>query len=127
VQDLCNGYPQMRGRYHYHGPSPCLPNETANETLIGYAIDGFGIYRMYDAHGRQLTDADLDACHGRTSKVTWNGARRRIYHYVMTREYPYTVGCFRGTPIRTPRRLGPPPGMRLRPWGSPPPPGAALF
>jgi hypothetical protein len=127
VQDLCNGHPQMRGQYHYHGPSPCLPNETANETLIGYAIDGFGIYSMYDAHGRQLTDADLDACHGRTSEVTWNGTQRRIYHYVLTREYPYTVGCFRGTPIRTPRRLGPPPGMRLRPWGPPPPPGAALF
>jgi hypothetical protein len=68
VQDLCNGHPQMQGQYHYHGPSPCLPSQTANETLIGYALDGFGIYSLYDAHGRELTDADLDECHGRTAR-----------------------------------------------------------
>ena len=32
----------------------------------------------------------------------------RIYHYVATLEYPYSVGCFRGTPIQTGR--GGPPG-----------------
>ena len=26
----------------------------------------------------------------------WNGRLRRIYHYVATLEYPYTVGCFHG-------------------------------
>ena len=103
VQDLCNGHPQMRGEYHYHGPSPCLPGETAEEQLIGYALDGFGIYSIYDANGTELTDADLDACHGRVSKVMWNGTRVAIYHYVLTREYPYTIGCFRGTPLRLAR------------------------
>ncbi len=132
VQDLCDGHPQMQGEYHYHGPSRCLPNESANEKLIGYALDGFGIYSMYDAHGRELTDADLDACHGRTSAVMWNGRRVSIYHYVLTREYPYTVGCFRGTPVAVPRArgrfrrppfrhgLGPPPPMRDG-FGPPPP------
>jgi hypothetical protein len=125
VQDLCNGHPQMQGQYHYHGPSPCLPNQTANETLIGYALDGFGIYSIYDAHGRELTDADLDECHGRTSEIDWGGARVTMYHYVLTREYPYTVGCFRGTPaiVRGPAsrggRRGPPPG-RMGPGGPPP-------
>lgn len=103
VQDLCNGHPQMRGEYHYHGPSPCLPGETADEQLIGYALDGFGIYSIYDANGNELTDADLDACHGRVSKVMWNGKRVAIYHYVLTREYPYTIGCFRGTPLHLAR------------------------
>lgn len=103
VQDLCNGHPQMRGEYHYHGPSPCLPGETGNEKLIGYALDGFGIYSIYDATGTELTNADLDACHGRVSKVMWNGKRVAIYHYVLTREYPYTIGCFRGTPVEIPR------------------------
>ncbi len=126
VQDLCDGHPQMQGEYHYHGPSRCLPNETANETLIGYAIDGFGIYSMYDAHGRELTDADLDACHGRTSSVLWNGRRVAIYHYVLTREYPYTVGCFRGTPVAVPHARGPRGFMRRPPpprdgFGPPPP------
>ncbi len=107
VQDLCNGHPQMRGEYHYHGPSPCLPNETANEQLIGYALDGFGIYSMYDADGKELTDANLDQCHGRVSEVEWNGKRQAIYHYVLTREYPYTIGCFKGTPASLPRPAGP--------------------
>jgi hypothetical protein len=99
VQDICNGHPQMSGQYHYHGPSACLPNQSANETLIGYANDGFGILSMYDAQGRELTNADLDECHGRTSEILWDGARIKMYHYVLTREYPYTVGCFRGTPV----------------------------
>lgn len=126
VQDLCSGHPELRGTYHYHGPSPCLPGETQNEQLIGYAIDGFGIYSMYDAQGTELTDADLDACHGRTSPVMWDGNLQPIYHYVLTREYPYTIGCFMGTPQRL--RQGPPggpggpaggPGFRRPP---PPPP-----
>jgi hypothetical protein len=45
-----------------------------------------------------MTNADLDACHGTTSKVMWNGKKVRMYHYVATWEFPYTVGCFRGTP-----------------------------
>ncbi len=114
VQDLCSGHPQMRGEYHYHGPSPCLPGETEPETLIGYALDGFGIYSMYDAGGRELTDADLDACHGRVSSVAWDGEIVSLYHYVLTREYPYTVGCFRGTPAATP--------PHPRPAGLRPPP-----
>jgi hypothetical protein len=99
VQDLCSGHPEMRGTYHYHGPSPCLPNQTGAETLVGYALDGFGIFSLYDAHGRELTNADLDACHGRESEIDWDGRRVSLYHYVLTREYPYTIGCFHGTPI----------------------------
>ena len=131
VQDLCDGHPQMRGEYHYHGPSRCLPNETANEKLIGYALDGFGIYSIYDSHGTELTNADLDACHGRTSTVMWNGRRVAIYHYVLTREYPYTVGCFRGTPVVTRHARGPRGGFRRPPPGrdgfGPPPPGRGGF
>jgi hypothetical protein len=104
VQDLCNGHPEMRGEYHYHGPSRCLPNQDGNEVLVGYAADGFGIFSTYDARGRELTNADLDDCHGRVSEVSWDGARVPLYHYVLTREYPYTVGCFRGTPVSSPRR-----------------------
>jgi len=99
VQDLCSGHPQMRGEYHYHGPSPCLPDETARATLIGYGIDGFGIFSTYDLDGREITNADLDACHGRVGPIEWDGLRVEMYHYVLTREYPYTVGCFRGTVV----------------------------
>lgn len=109
VQDLCSGHPEAQGAYHYHGPSPCLPNQSANATLIGYALDGYGIFSSYDANGRELTNADLDACHGRTAEVDWDGKPTAIYHYVLTREYPYTLGCFHGTPAAF-QRQGPPPG-----------------
>jgi len=99
VQDHCNGHPQHNGQYHYHGPSPCMPNEKTSG-LVGYALDGFGIYGMRDrATGRILHDSDLDACHGTTSPVLWYGKVVDMYHYVLTQEYPYTVGCFRGTPV----------------------------
>jgi len=51
------------------------------------------------ADGTLPTNTALDACHGTTSVVLWDGKPTRIYHYVATIEYPYTVGCFHGTPI----------------------------
>ncbi len=100
TQDVCDGHPQSAGIYHYHGPSPCMPGVDGNAQLVGYALDGFGIYSMYDANGKEITNADLDACHGMTSEVMWNGNLTSIYHYVLTQEYPYTIGCYRGTPVR---------------------------
>ncbi|MBI1219239.1 MAG: YHYH protein [Rhodobacteraceae bacterium] len=101
VQDSCDGHPEHDGQYHYHGPSPCMPGINGKAELVGYALDGFGIYSLRDASGHLMTDANLDACHGTTSEVMWNGKKTRIYHYVMTGEYPYTIGCFRGTPVST--------------------------
>lgn len=91
VQDACGGHPGPNGAYHYHAISPCI-RTNGSSTLVGYALDGFGIYVE-----RGATNADLDACHGRTSTVLWDGKPTRIYHYVATAEYPYTLGCFRGT------------------------------
>ena len=52
---------------------------------------------------RVLTNADLDECHGHTHTITWDGKAVVMYHYHATREFPYTVGCFRGaSPARTP-------------------------
>ncbi|PPC79146.1 hypothetical protein C4K68_01615 [Pokkaliibacter plantistimulans] len=116
VQDSCQGHPQEQGAYHYHGPSDCLSGSRQPAQLLGYVLDGFGIYSMWDEQGRQLTNADLDACHGRTSKVRWNGQEVTMYHYVMTEEYPYTLGCFRGTPLTlTHLRMQHPPFPRQLP------------
>ncbi len=99
VQDSCEGHPDKSGQYHYHGPSPCMPNEMTSG-LVGYALDGFGIYGEVDyATGKILHDSDLDACHGTTSLVDWHGHMVNMYHYVLTTEFPYTVGCFKGTPV----------------------------
>ena len=100
VQDQCSAHPQQNGVYHYHSLSNCIPDTTSGPSrLLGYALDGFGIYGPYDANGKELTDADLDECHGITSQVEWDGKEVVMYHYVATREFPYVIGCFRGTPL----------------------------
>jgi YHYH protein len=102
VLDKCGGHPQQDGQYHYHDFAACLPHgrdASGGSELIGYALDGFGIYGPYDASGKELTNADLDACHGRVGPVMWDGKLVSMYHYVMTDEYPYSIGCFKGTPV----------------------------
>jgi hypothetical protein len=99
VQDACNGHPNQAG-YHRHALPLCLLNDsgTGHSPLLGYALDGFGIYGPRGDHGKVLTTDKLDACHGTTDTVTWNGKKVRMYHYVFTWQFPYTVSCFRGTP-----------------------------
>lgn len=102
VQDHCDGHPQKEGVYHYHSIPDCLTGKESKKRasrLVGYALDGFPIYGPRGSNGRVLTNDDLDACHGKVSKVYLEGRWQRIYHYVATYEYPYTVGCFRGTPV----------------------------
>lgn len=100
IQDKCKGHPQGAGQYHYHSASPCLADTKSgpdgHSDLLGYALDGFGIYGMYDVGGAQLSSDDLDACHGHTGKVEWDGKTTEIYHYHFSEDYPYTLGCFMG-------------------------------
>jgi YHYH protein len=104
TQDVCNGHPDGRSFYHYHNVPSCIVDASpvGTATLVGYALDGYGIYLERDSNGDLPTNADLDACHGRTSAVPWEGAERLMYHYSATREFPYTIGCFRGTPVDSP-------------------------
>ncbi|KXK15986.1 MAG: hypothetical protein UZ14_CFX002000162 [Chloroflexi bacterium OLB14] len=99
VQDNCDGHPQEAGVYHYHTLSDCTTDTaTGHSALMGYAFDGFGIYGYYDANGKEVTNEDLDECHGHTEVVEWDGQFVEMYHYHATHEFPYTVGCFKGTP-----------------------------
>jgi hypothetical protein len=101
VLDICAGHPDPSDTYHHHDVPACILEKVRNGTteLAGYALDGYGIYVVKNKHGQLPTNTRLDACHGTTSKVMWNGKMTRIYHYVATLEYPYTVGCFHGTAI----------------------------
>lgn len=105
VQDRCHGHPERRGVYHYHDLSPCLAdNRDANghSALMGYAIDGFGIYGPYETAGSaQVTNAQLDECHGHVGSVLEDEAYVTRYHYHLNSEFPYSVGCFRGAVART--------------------------
>jgi hypothetical protein len=122
TQDKCQGHPPPGGVYHYHWITTCLDDTReadGSSAIVGYALDGFAITGHYGPGGKIMTDADLDACHGTVSTITWDGKERRIYHYVATWEYPYTIGCMRGTWRRDDVRkiAGPPPGT----FGGPPP------
>jgi hypothetical protein len=100
TQDACQAHPQPTGEYHYHSLTECLADPgTGHSALLGYARDGFGIYGVRGESGETLTDADLDECHGHTHAITWDGATVTMYHYHATYEFPYTLGCFRGTPV----------------------------
>lgn len=102
VLDSCDEHPQMNGQLHHHSvPSCILTKAVGTSTLVGYAVDGYGIYVERGADGRLLANSDLDACHGRTSEVLWDGRQQMEYHYDATIEYPYTVGCFHGSPVNT--------------------------
>lgn len=100
ILDGCDGHPERTGQYHHHTVPACVLAGAVAPAMVGYALDGFGVYVERHPDGRLLTNADLDGCHGRTSPVTWDGAVTPMYHYVATLEYPYTVGCFKGTPAR---------------------------
>jgi hypothetical protein len=104
IRDECDGHPQHWGQYHYHSLSSCFRDKRdgtgGHSSLFGYALDGFGIYGKYDENGRKLANGDLDACHGHTHTIMWDGKMVAMYHYHATDSYPYTIGCFRGRPAR---------------------------
>ena len=92
------------------GAAPLRPT-AAHSLPVGDALDGYPILGMRDADGALITNADLDACHGRHENVTVDG-RSYDYAYRLTQAYPYTLGCFTGvvdpSTIRALRRaMGP--------------------
>lgn len=102
IQDSCNGHPGPGGSYHYHSLSSCIKDEgSSHSALIGYALDGFGIYGPRSLGGKEVTNDQLDVCHGHSHKLTVKGKKKTVYHYHTTNQYPYTLGCFRGTPVKT--------------------------
>ena len=99
IQDHCNGHPQQQGVYHYHSGSDCFDDPgTGHSALLGYALDGFGIFGPRGEGGTELASADLDECHGHTHEIEWDGETVEMYHYHLSADYPYTMGCYRGTP-----------------------------
>jgi predicted secreted protein len=101
-QDSCQGHPDSSGTYHYHSVSTCATKGDvagSHSQLVGYAADGFAIFGNQGEDGVALTNANLDECHGHTHAITINGKTIVQYHYHATQEYPYSVGCFRGTAV----------------------------
>ncbi|MFT4969331.1 MAG: hypothetical protein ACI9O4_001078 [Chitinophagales bacterium] len=103
ILDRFGGHTDGTERYHYHYPAQDLqdhihPHENGHSALMGYMIDGFAIYGPYGENGELLKSEDLDECHGHTHSVLWDGQMVSLYHYHWTYDFPYNIGCYRGTP-----------------------------
>jgi hypothetical protein len=121
VQDSCQGHPQESGVYHYHWITTCIDDKRlpdGHSALVGYALDGFGIFGRYGEKGELLSSSDLDACHGHTHAIPWDGKMVVMYHYHATWDFPYTIGCLRGRyDVANVRAISGPPPRRGGPRG----------
>ena len=109
IVDIYGGHP-AQSDYHYHFVPERLDEVASlsdgHSGLIGYIRDGFGLYGYNGAGGIELSNQDLDECHGHSHSPIG-------YHYHSTIEYPYTIGCYRGTPMASASAVSL--GRRIRP------------
>jgi len=73
--DDAGGHINVNQGYHYHaatGESFSIPQNDGHAPLIGYAMDGHGIYALLDENGEEA--GDLDDCRGQYDEI-------RGYHY----------------------------------------------
>ena len=91
IVDVFGGHPAMTD-YHYHFIPERLDDRflgDGHSDIVGYINDGFPIHGYKGTRGIEMTNEDLDICHGHNHGILG-------YHYHATIEYPYTVGCYVG-------------------------------
>jgi hypothetical protein len=89
--DDCGGHVNLMAGYHYHAATGCsheVAQADAHAPLIGYAMDGYGIFAMTDAGG--VEPSDLDACRGHSD------AERGYHYHVAGAGENMFIGCFHG-------------------------------
>ena len=94
IVDVFGGHPTGTN-YHYHFIPERLDNQPLDDGhsgIVGYINDGFPLYGYKGKGGVEISNDDLDICHGHEHDPLG-------YHYHATIEYPYTVGCYKGNPI----------------------------
>jgi hypothetical protein len=89
--DDAGGHINLHVGYHYHaatGKTKEITQEDGHAPLIGYAMDGVGMYACLDKDGKPATD--LDVCRGHSDEV-------RGYHYhVSTPSSNNIIPCHKG-------------------------------
>ena len=89
--DDCGGHINPNDGYHYHAATDCNTTGAQSDShaeLLGYALDGYGIYGQLDSDGNEHTD--LDECRGVSDDT-------RGYHYHSASAWENMfVGCFTG-------------------------------
>lgn len=91
IVDAYGGHP-ARNQYHYHFIPERLDNESLTDghsNAVAYINDGFTLYGYKGEGGVEMSNEDLDLCHGHKHGELG-------YHYHATVEYPYTIGCYKG-------------------------------
>ncbi|WP_372883164.1 YHYH protein [Psychromonas sp.] len=93
--DDCGGHINAHQGYHYHSTTGCTDtsdkSDDGHAALIGYAADGYGIYAMKDAQGKEVP---LDECRGTTDDI-----RGYHYHAASPSENMF-IGCMHGETVR---------------------------
>ena len=87
--DNCGGHAQP---YHYHEGMTCLYNTAASghSTSVGDLSNGQKLYGKWEDTN---VLPELDACNGHFG-YTPDSPNAMVYHYHITEEAPFTVGCF---------------------------------
>lgn len=93
--DDCGGHATP---YHYHVAMRCMypqSDSSAHSPLLGIALDGHGIYGVWEGSG---AFPSVDACNGHLGPVPSDSGLSvtvgSVYHYHMTPYSPFTLGCF---------------------------------
>jgi len=92
IVDVFGGHP-AQSQYHYHFIPERLDNTSladGHSGIVAYINDGFALYGYKGEGGVEMSNNDLDLCHGHEHG-------KLGYHYHSTVEYPYTVGCYKGS------------------------------
>ncbi len=108
--DDAGGHVNLHVGYHYHaatGVSTSIEQGDGHAPMIGYAMDGYGIFARLDDDGNE--PSDLDECGGH-----YDGVRGYHYHAADPGTNSF-INCFRGA--RVP--MGPPGGRPNGPPGHP--------
>ena len=91
--DDCGGHVNPHKGYHYHATKGCTKESTQeaeHSPLLGYALDGFGIYARKNKKGKEITE--LDKCGGHSDD-------KLGYHYHAGKPGDnQIISCFRGDP-----------------------------
>ena len=88
--DECGGHTRD---YHFHERLSCLyKEEGAHSTKVGEGLDKKGIYGKWEDYATKTLPL-LDACGGHFG-VTPDSDGKKIYHYHVQVNAPFTIGCF---------------------------------
>jgi len=85
----------VEGEVYTYAERCGLPEETSPIThspLFGMLFDGYGLYGQHNGYPFSLIP--LDACNGHTHFIDGQD----VYHYHMSKTYPYTTDCYHGCP-----------------------------